>query len=79
MYGKFEYLYTFIHTAIEVCTSLHTHKQFGLDDSEEEDYYYKDKFYADSLLRQFADKLYRNYNGPGRSRKPKGGGWQGWC
>jgi len=53
----------------------------GSDSEFEDDMYYgkDDGMYADHLLKEFADRLYRNFNGPGRvMRKGRGSSsWEG--
>ena len=39
-----------------------------------------DRYYADQLLRAFAERLYRNFNGPSRmARKARESAWEGGC
>ena len=35
------------------------------------------RLYADDLLKQFGDKLYRKFNGPGRAEKKAKPSWKG--
>ena len=38
------------------------------------------RYYADQLLRAFAERLYRNFNGPSRmARKAREDAWEGVC
>ena len=55
----------------------------GSDSEFEDDMYYgkDDGMYADHLLKEFADRLYRNFNDPGRMmRRARGSSsWEGMC
>ena len=55
----------------------------GSDSEFEDDMYYgkDDGMYADHLLKEFADRLYRNFNDPGRMmRRARGSSsWEGTC
>ena len=37
----------------------------------------KTSLYADDLLKEFADRLYRNFNSPGRAAKKAKSSWTG--
>ncbi|CAI8050706.1 DnaJ protein P58IPK homolog [Geodia barretti] len=50
----------------------------GSDSDPDDDFYYDDSLYADDLLRQFGEKLYRKYNEPsGRAEKKAKQMWTG--
>lgn len=55
----------------------------GSDSEFEDDMYYgkDDGMYADHLLKEFADRLYRNFNDPGRMmrRARSSFSWEGKC
>lgn len=55
----------------------------GSDSEFEDDMYYgkDDGMYADHLLKEFADRLYRNFNDPGRMmrRTRSSFSWEGKC